>query len=369
MGTVLGTTDITFSFDNDQYGSYVLREKLRDKHIFRYANPISVYAEVVGYYNQQENLENYTFSDIYNILNLMRYNYNISKYGHFYINLPDERKITHEKLLKCYDIFNQFICLGLSIALDYSLENLGGSTHKYFSWTTQLHRLEGLKGVSLKEYRNRLEDYMHRLFRIIEKDTNANPTNLFFLMLGYKCIEHFKYSDTPPEVLADLVINMNNEIVNSFDNWDMLNIAKSEKVIISKTSVNKLRKELKAQQAAQQRKYNKLLKEFNKLDTEYQCINFIEEHAEKSGSLYACGHINPTNAPERTTTVRISYNPNNEEHEWDCSVRDYKSCNDYNGSDNDMPRRYLASAWYKTFTDETKLSINVDGMSFEKELK
>lgn len=367
--TVLDTTDITFAFNNDDYGNYTIREKLRHDHIFRYSNPINVYAKVAGYYKQDENPENYSFNDIYNILNLFKDKYNISKYNHFYIDTPDARKITHEKLLQCFNMFNQFACLGLSIALDYSMDELGGSTHKYLSWTTQLHRLEGLKGVSLKAYRNILADYMHRLFRTMEKDKNANQTNLFFLILGYKCIENFKYGDTPPEALADLVISLNNTIIGAFDNWNMSEVAKSEKLIISKYSVNKLRKELKAQQEARQRKYNKLLKEFNKLDTEYQCINFIEEHAEESGSLYARGYVDPTNAPERTTTVRIFYNPNNDGHEWDCSTRDYKSCNDYNGSDSDMARRYLAGAWYKTFTTETKLSITVDGLSFEKELK
>lgn len=370
MGTVLNTTDITFAFNNDNYGNYTIREKLRDEHIFRYSNPINVYAKVAGYYKQDENPENYSFNDIYNVLTLFKDKYDISKYNEFWIDLPDSRKISHEKLLQCYDMFNQFTRLGLSIALDYSMDELGGNKHRYLSWNTHLNELEELKGASTLEwYRYRVSKYMDKVMSTVKKDKNANKTNLFFLMLGYKCIENFKYAGTPPEALADLVISINDSIIGTFDNWNMLDVAKDEKVIMSKYSVNKLRKELKAQQEARQRKYNKLLKEFNKLDTEYQCINFIEEHAEESGSLYARGYVNPTNAPERTTTVRISYNPNNDGHEWDCSVRDYKSCNDYNGSDSDMPRRYLASAWYKTFTTETKLNIIVDGMSFEKELK
>ena len=368
--TVLDTTDITFAFNNDDYGNYTIREKLKHDHIFRYSNPINVYAKVAGYYKQDENPENYSFSDIYNILNLFKDKYNIRRYDHFYIDTPDARKISHEKLLKCFNVFNQFTCLGLSIALDYSMDELGGSTHKYLSWTAHLNELEELKKASTLEwYRYRVSKYMNKVMGTLKKDKNANRTNLFFLMLGYKCIENFKYGDTPPEALADLVINMNDTIIGAFDNWNMSDVAKSEKVVMSKYSVNKLRKELKAQQEARQRKYNKLLKEFNKLDTEFDCIEFIEEHAEKSGNLYACGYVNPTNAPERTTTVRIFYNPNNDGHEWDCSVRDYKSCDDYNGSDSDMARRYLAGAWYKTFTTETKLSITVDGLSFEKVLK
>ena len=370
MGTVLNTTDITFSFNNDNYGNYTIREKLRDEHIFRYSNPINVYAKVAGYYKQDENPENYSFDDIYNVLNLFKDNYGISNYNEFWIDLPDSRKISHEKLLQCYDIFNQFTRLGLSIALDYSMDELGGNKHRYLSWSTHLNELEELKGASTLEwYRYRVSKYMDKVMSTLKRDKNANKTNLFFLMLGYKCIENFKYAGTPPEALADLVISINDSIIRTCDNWNMLDVVKNEKVIMSEYSVNKLRKELKAQQEARQRKYNKLLKEFNKLDTEYQCINFIEKHAEESGSLYARGYVNPINAPERTTTVRISYNPNNDGHEWDCSVRDYKSCNDYNGSDSDMPRRYLASAWYKTFTTETKLSIMVDGMDFEKELK
>lgn len=123
------------------------------------------------------------------------------------------------------------------------------------------------------------------------------------------------------------------------------------------------------QQEEKRIRYEKLLKEFNKLETEFDVINFVEENTKDHGSIYARGYVDPTNMPERKTTVNIMYNPCREGKEWECYSRDYRSNNDYCGSDYDMGRRYLAGAWYETFTTETKLSVTIDGLTFEKEYK
>lgn len=368
---VINTTELTFNFENQDYGTYTMREQLRKNRIFDTYNPISFYAKIINYYNQSENTEQYSFSDIYNILNIFRSNYDISKYNQVYIGTPDERKITHEKLIKCYNTLIEFATLGLSIALDYSFDTLNGagSQYAFLDHNSYLNRLEYLNSASLSRYRDIVADYMLRVFRNMEKNKNANQTNLFFLILGYKCIEYFKYADTPVESLSTLVINCNNTISGEFENWGKLDVAKKDGVLISKNGVIKMKKELEAEKEAKEKKYKELLKEFNKIKTEYQVIQFVMENTEKSASIYAKGHVVPLYTPERTTIVNIGYNPDREDKEWDCHSRDYISNDDYCGWDDDMARRYLAGAWYLTFTTETKLNIIIDGLSFEKEYK
>lgn len=367
--TVLDTTELTFAFENQDYGNYTTREQLRKERVFRCYNPISFYAKIINYYKQPKNSEQYSFSDIYNILKLFRNNYEISKYNQICIGTPDERKITHEKLVSCYNILTEFVSLALSIALEYSFDTLNGQNNNFLSWTTRLHRLEFLKTVTLDRYIEKISMYLSDIKSEMQKNANSNKTNLFFLIVGCKSIQYFKYYLEEPEIVATCVIMCNNTIKAEFENWNKSELLKSEKILISNYSIKKLQAKLKAEKEAKEKKYNELLKEFNKIKTEFDVINFVEENTEKSANIYAKGYVNPTNLPERTTTVRIFYNPDREDNEWNCNSRDYRSNDDYCGSSSDMARRYLAGAWYQTFTTETKLSVTVDGLSFEKEFK
>lgn len=365
---VINTTELTFNFENQDYGTYTMREQLRKNRIFDTYNPISFYAKILGFYNQSENSEQYSFSDIYNILNLFRSNYEISKYNQVYIGIPDERKITHEKLVSCYNTLNEFVSLALSIALDYSFDTLNGQNDNFLSLHTNLYRLESLKTLTLNKYIEKILAYLNDIIINMRKNANSNKTNLFFLILGEKSLQHFKYVDKP-EIVAECVINCNNTIKAEFENWNKSKLLKSEEILISNYSIKKLQAKLKAEKEAKEKKYNSLLKEFNKIKTEFNVIQFVMENTEKSASIYAKGYVNPTNMPERTTIVNIGYNPDREDKEWDCHSRDYRSNDDYCGSDEDMARRYLAGAWYETFTTETKLNIIIDGLSFKKEYK
>ena len=365
---VINTTELTFNFENQDYGTYTMREQLREQRIFRYYNPISFYAKILGFYNQSENSEQYSFSDIYNILNLFRSIYNISKYNQVYIGIPDETKVTHEKLVSCYNTLGEFVSLALSIALDYSFDTLNGQNNNFLSLDTELYRLKALKTVNLDRYIEILSMYLNGIKSEMQKNANSNKTNLFFLIIGYKALQHFKYVDMP-EIVAECVIKCNNTIKAEFENWNKSELLKSEKILISNYSIKKLQAKLKAEKEAKEKKYNSLLKEFNKIKTEYDVIQFVMENTEKSASIYAKGHVVPLYTPERTTIVNISYNPDREDKEWDCHSRDYISNDDYCGWDDDMARRYLAGAWYLTFTTETKLNIIIDGLSFEKEYK
>lgn len=366
--TVLNTTELTFCFENQDYGNYTIREQLRKNHILDRYNPISFYAKIINFYNQSENTEQYSFSDIYNILNIFRSNYDISKYNQVYIGTPDAREITHEKLVSCYNILTEFVSLALSIALDYSFDTLGGQNNNFLSLHTNLYRLESLKTLTLNKYIEKILAYLNDIIINMRKNANSNKTNLFFLILGEKSLQHFKYVDMP-EIVAECVIKCNNTIKGEFENWNKSELLKSEKILISNYSIKKLQAKLKAEKEAKEKKYNELLKEFNKIKTEYQVIKFIMENTEKSASIYAKGHVVPLYTPERTTIVNISYNPDREDKEWTCHSRDYISNDDYCGWDDDMARRYLAGAWYLTFTTETKLSVTVDGLTFEKEYK
>lgn len=365
---VVDTTELTFNFENQDYGNYTIREQLRKNRIFDTYNPIPFYAKILGYYNQSENSEQYSFSDIYNILNIFRSTYNISKYNQVYIGIPDERKITHEKLVSCYNILNEFVSLALSIALDYSFDTLNGQNNNFLSMTTRLHRLEYLKTVNLDRYIEKLSLYLNDIISIMQKNPNSNKTNLFFLFIGGRALNDFKYVDMP-EIVAECVIKCNNTIKAEFENWNKSELLKSEEILISNYSIKKLQEKLKAEKEAKEKKYNSLLKKFNKIKTERNVIQFVMENTEKSASIYAKGHVVPLYTPERTTIVNISYNPDREDKEWDCHSRDYISNDDYCGWDDDMARRYLAGAWYQTFTTETKLNIIIDGLSFEKEYK
>ena len=365
---VINTTELTFTFENQDYGTYTMREQLRKNRIFDTYNPISFYAKIIGFYNQYENSEQYSFSDIYNILNIFRSTYNISKYNQVYIGIPDERKITHEKLVSCYNTLSEFVSLALSIALDYSFDTLNGQNNNFLSLDTELYRLKALKTVNLDRYIEILSMYLNGIKSEMQKNANSNKTNLFFLIIGYKALQHFKYVDMP-EIVAECVIKCNNTIKAEFENWNKSELLKSEKILISNYSIKKLQAKLKAEKEAKEKKYNSLLKEFNKIKTEYDVIQFVMENTEKSASIYAKGHVVPLYTPERTTIVNISYNPDREDKEWDCHSRDYISNDDYCGWDDDMARRYLAGAWYLTFTTETKLNIIIDGLSFEKEYK
>lgn len=365
---VINTTELTFTFENQDYGTYTMREQLRKNRIFDTYNPIPFYAKILNFYNQSENSEQYSFSDIYNILNLFRSTYNISKYNQVYIGIPDERKITHEKLVSCYNTLNKFVSLALSIALDYSFDTLNGQNNNFLSLDTELYRLKALKTVNLDRYIEILSMYLNGIKSEMQKNANSNKTNLFFLIVGYKALQHFKYVDMP-EIVAECVIKCNNTIKAEFENWNKSELLKSEKILISNYSIKKLQAKLKAEKEAKEKKYNSLLKEFNKIKTEYDVIQFVMENTEKSASIYAKGYVNPTNMRERTTIVNIGYNPDRENKEWDCHSRDYISNDDYCGWDDDMARRYLAGAWYETFTTETKLNIIIDGLSFEKEYK
>lgn len=365
---VTDTTELTFNFENQDYGTYTIREQLREKRIFRYYNPISFYAKILGYYNQSENSEQYSFSDIYNILNIFRSNYDISKYNQVYIGIPDERKVTHEKLVSCYNTLSEFVSLALSIALDYSFDTLNGQNNNFLSMTTRLHRLEYLKTVSLDRYIEKLSLYLNDIISIMQKNPNSNKTNLFFLFIGGRALNDFKYVNMS-EIVAECVIKCNNTIKAEFENWNKSELLKSEEILISNYSIKKLQEKLKAEKEAKEKKYNSLLKKFNKIKTERNVIQFVMENTKKSASIYAKGYVNPTNMRERTTIVNISYNPDREDKEWNCHSRDYRSNDDYCGWDDDMARRYLAGAWYETFTTETKLNIIIDGLSFEKEYK
>lgn len=365
---VINTTELTFTFENQDYGTYTMREQLRKNRIFNTYNPISFYAKILNFYNQSENSEQYSFSDIYNILNIFRSTYNISKYNQVYIGIPDERKITHEKLVSCYNTLNEFVSLALSIALDYSFDTLNGQNDNFLSLHTNLYRLESLKTLTLNKYIEKILAYLNDIIINMRKNANSNKTNLFFLILGEKSLQHFKYVDKP-EIVAECVINCNNTIKAEFENWNKSELLKSEEILISNYSIKKLQEKLKAEKEAKEKKYNSLLKEFNKIKTEYDVIQFVMENTEKSASIYAKGYVNPTNMRERTTIVNIGYNPDREDKEWDCHSRDYISNDDYCGWDDDMARRYLAGAWYQTFTTETKLNIIIDGLSFEKEYK
>lgn len=365
---VINTTELTFTFENQDYGTYTMREQLRKNRIFDTYNPISFYAKIIGFYNQYENSEQYSFSDIYNILNIFRSTYNISKYNQVYIGIPDETKVSHEKLVSCYNTLNEFVSLALSIALDYSFDTLNGQNNNFLSLYTELYRLKALKTVNLDRYIEILSMYLNGIKSEMQKNANSNKTNLFFLIIGYKALQHFKYVDMP-EIVAECVIKCNNTIKAEFENWNKSELLKSEKILISNYSIKKLQAKLKAEKEAKEKKYNSLLKEFNKIKTEYDVIQFVMENTEKSASIYAKGHVVPLYTPERTTIVNISYNPDREDKEWDCHSRDYISNDDYCGWDDDMARRYLAGAWYETFTTETKLNIIIDGLSFEKEYK
>ena len=202
----------------------------------------------------------------------------------------------------------------------------------------------------------------------MQKNPNSNKTNLFFLFIGGRALNDFKYVDMP-EIVAECVIKCNNTIKREFENWNKAELLKSGEILISNSSIKKLQAKLKAEKEAKEKKYNSLLKEFNKIKTEYDVIQFVMENTEKSASIYAKGYVNPTNMRERTTIVNIGYNPDREDKEWNCHSRDYRSNDDYCGWDDDMARRYLAGAWYQTFTTETKLDITIDSLSFSKEFK
>lgn len=365
---VINTTELTFNFENQDYETYTMREQLRKNRIFDTYNPISFYAKILGFYNQSENSEQYSFSDIYNILILFRSTYNISKYNQVYIGIPDETKVSHEKLISCYNTLNEFVALALSIALDYSFDTLNGQNDNFLSLHTNLYRLESLKTLTLNKYIEKILAYLNDILINMRKNANSNKTNLFFLILGEKSLRHFKYVDKP-EIVAECVIKCNNTIKAEFENWNKSELLKSEEILISNYSIKKLQEKLKAEKEAKEKKYNSLLKEFNKIKTEYDVIQFVTENTEKLASIYAKGYVNPTNMRERTTIVNIGYNPDREDKEWDCHSRDYISNDDYCGWDDDMARRYLAGAWYETFTTETKLDITIDSLSFSKEFK
>ena len=365
---VTDTTELTFNFENQNYGTYTMREQLRKNRIFDTYNPISFYAKILGFYNQSENSEQYSFLDIYNILILFRSTYNISKYNQVYIGIPDETKVSHEKLISCYNTLTEFVSLALSIALDYSFDTLNGQNNNFLSMTTRLHRLEYLKTVNLNRYIEKLSLYLNDIINIMQKNPNSNKTNLFFLFIGGRALNDFKYVDMP-EIVAECVIKCNDTIKAEFENWNKSELLKSEEILISNYSIKKLQVKLKAEKEAKEKKYNSLLKEFNKIKTEYDVIQFVMENTEKSASIYAKGHVVPLYTPERTTIVSIGYNPDREDKEWDCHSRDYRSNDDYCGWDDDMARRYLAGAWYETFTTETKLDITIDSLSFSKEFK
>lgn len=365
---VVDTTELTFCFENQDYGNYTIREQLRKKRVFDYYNPISFYAKIINFYNQSENTEQYSFSDIYNILNMFKSNYNISKYSQVYIGTPDEKKITHEKLVSCYNTLIEFVSLALSIALDYSFDTLNGQNNNFLSLTTGLHRLEALKTVSRDRYIEKVSMYLSDIRSEMQKNTNSNKTNLFFLFIGCRALHEFEYIDMP-ELKAECVIKCNNTIKAEFEKWNKSGLLKSEKIPISNYLIKKLQAKLKAEKEAKEKKYNELLKEFNKIKTEFDVIKFVQKNTEKSASIYAKGHVVPLYTPERTTIVNISYNPDREDKEWDCHSRDYISNDDYCGWDDDMACRYLAGAWYLTFTTETKLNIIIDGLSFSKEYK
>lgn len=369
MATIVDSKVMTYHFYNDSFGGMNLHEVICNKGIFRRYNPITFYAKVVGYYKQSENEGEYNFNDVQNILTMVKNNYNINKYDDVQIGIIDNRKVTQAELKNCYNILTQFVTLGLSIVLDYSFDNMGGSNQNYLSFTTHLSLLEGIKSYTFDRYIDRIEQYMRRVMNTMCKDKNVNSNNLFFVYLGHKSLKHFGYADTPDDAPATLVFAINDLLKDTFDNWNKIQVAKDNNVIISDYMLNKRKKELEKQQEEKRIRYEKLLKEFDKLETEFDVINFVEENTKDHGSIYARGYINPTNMPERTTTVNIIYNPNREGKEWTCYSRDYRSNDDYCGSDGDMARRYLAGAWYQTFTTETKLNVMVDGLSFEKEFK
>ena len=369
MATIVDSKVMTYHFYNDSFGGTNLHKVICNKGIFRRYNPISFYAKAVGYYKQSENEGEYNFNDIQNILIMVKNNYNINKYDDIQIGIMDSRKVTQAELKNCYNILTQFVTLGLSIVLDYSFDNMGGSNQNYLSFTTHLSLLEDIKSYTFDRYIDRIEQYIRRVMNTMRKDKNVNSNNLFFVYLGHKSLKHFGYADTPDDAPATLVFTINDLLKGTFDNWNKTELLKSEKILISNYSIKKLQAKLKAEKKVKEKKYNELLKKFNKLKTEFNVINFVEENTEKSANIYAKGYVNPTNLPERTTTVRIFYNPDKKDNEWDCISRDYRSNDDYYGSSSDMARRYLAGAWYLTYTTETKLSVTVDGLSFEKEYK
>ena len=362
--SVNNTTNITFCFDSQDYASYTTREQLRRAHIFGRYNPICFYARHLNYFKQAENTEDYTFNDIYNILTMFSSTYQ----ANIYIGLPDERFCTKEKIEYCYNFLTQCTCLCLSICLDYSFDNIVNDN--FLDVPSGLFKLENIKNYNTKDYIEQIKKYISFVINKIKKDKNySSEKNLFILNLGLKSITQFTYPSIPYSCIINFVKKINNTIYSSFENYNKLNLLKSENIYISDDLIRKQIKLFKEKEKAEKTKYNKLLKQFNKIKTEYDCISFIMENAEKSAFIYAKGHVNPINMPERTTTVRIQYFPENDENSWICTSNDYRGNNNYNGEDYDMARRYLAGAWYQTFTTETKLDIAIDNLNFSKEFK